>query len=116
MRMKTDSNMEIEIREYADSKTLAFGSSVRQLGLTEKECVKLGTYLMSMKKEGITDEVRNLIVDGFFNKARSFGEIKKKISKNVNRSSLAVVLSNLYERGELERKGTKGNYKYKSPE
>jgi len=117
MKVKTDSNMEIEIREgLADTKTLVFESPVRQLGLTKKECVKLGTYLMSMKNEGITNEVRDLIVDGFFDDPRSFGEIKEKVDESVKRSSLASVLSNLCEREELERKGTRRNYRYCVPE
>jgi len=115
MKLMTEAEVKIQIRNDREGKILQFDKPVCQIGLSEEESARLASSLLRGIREGITAEIRILIDDGFFKKERKFAEIKKELKKrglNVKSDSLAAVLSKMSGRKELKRFGHRRQYKY----
>jgi len=120
MELKTSSGVEIRVKHNTQNDTiiLSFDRPVRTLGLKAREATKVGSNLLSVRNEGITDDIRNLSREGFFEKKRSLNEVEMKLKKTgtkCGKSSVSSILKRMTDTGELAREKVGGNYKYYSP-
>lgn len=118
MRIKTQAGILIAVNSEGSSKTISFDKPVRTIELTKDEMLEVSTALITGVKTGITTELRKLIIEEFFTKPRSFGDIKEELTEKgirVKSASLSTILNKMIERNELVRTGTRGSYLYHQP-
>jgi len=104
--LKTKAGVTVNVKISEGYKRLIFSKPVRVIELSQEEAIRVGQSLIRGRKAGLTDEIRNLIHEGYFKEPKSFREIRKTLTKrgiDFERSSLTVVLLKLSERGELTR-------------
>jgi hypothetical protein len=117
MELLTLSGKKLLITNGERGKLLAFDSPVATVELTDDEALRLAYALGKQKQAKLTQSLRQLIDSGFLKKPKSFADVKNELEGNgivVKSSSLHVLLTNIVERGELSRKGSKGAYTYSS--
>ncbi len=115
MDLKLCSGIKVSIQENGNSKFLLFDRPVKTMELSQEESTQLGSSLIKGSRLGITSELRNLIMSGFFLDPKNFATIKSELFQKgvqVKATSLNTVLAKMVEKGELIKQGERGAYLY----
>lgn len=119
MHIQTESGRKIIITRqdepFKDNKIIWFDEPVRAIELTKGESLFIATLLLQGQKNSLTQVLREMLIDGFFDEGREFGEIKSELNKrgiSGFSSSLSVILDRFVKKEILVRSGKKRKYIY----
>jgi len=115
MEIETASGVKVLVNGAETGKLLAFDRSISVVELTREEALCLAHALAREKQVKLSQAIRQLMESGYLNQPRSFGDIREKLRADglrVKSPSLHVLVTNLAERGQLIRKGTRRAYVY----
>jgi hypothetical protein len=117
MEMNTEAGVRIRVSNGESGKIVAFECPTATIELTDEEGKRLAYVLGKEKQAKLSQVVRQLLGDGYFTQPRSFTEIREALQGSgvrVRSASLHVLLTNLVERGTLNRKGERRSFTYGS--
>jgi len=116
MEIETASGVKVLVNGAETGKLLVFDRSVSALELTREEALCLAHALGREKQVKLSQAIRQLMDGGYLSQPRSFSDIREKLRADglrIKSPSLHVLITNLTERGQLIRQGTRRTYVYK---
>jgi hypothetical protein len=117
MEIETASGVKVLVNGAEAGKLLVFDRSVSALELTREEALCIAHALGREKQLKLSQAIRQLMENGYLSQPRSFGDIREKLQADglrIKSPSLHVLITNLAEKGQLMRKGTRRAYVYTS--
>jgi hypothetical protein len=115
LELKLANGIKISVSEDEGMKLLKFDQPVRAIALVPDEATRLGASLYRSKRIVLLPALLKLLEAHFFDKPRSFGEIRTALTAlnlSVKSSSLTMALSTLHRKKFLSRTGKPRAYVY----
>jgi len=116
MELTTEAGARVLVTMSENGRLLIFDRRVATLELTDEEALRLARALGREKQVRLSQVIHELIGNGYFAQARSFVDIRDRLRSDglrVKSASLHVLVTNLTERGQLTREGSRRAFTYR---
>lgn len=116
MKLMTESGVRVAVQEHDGRRVLSFDQPVRAIELSQQEAVHIGASLYRARKIPVFPNMVKLLESDFFNRQRTFLEIRKAIQKDrpdARPNSITMSLKLFCTKQILERTGSRRRYLYR---